>query len=86
MNNTFICFPTLCKFFIICLYMYCHWRSIYQEGRMGIPLTGLILPHFCARPRFPTSCVMVFLCYKMKVVCSFFDIGGIGNHPFHNST
>ena len=24
--------------FIVCLYMYCRWRSSYQEGRVGIPL------------------------------------------------
>jgi hypothetical protein len=33
-----------CRFFIICLYIFCHWRSSYQEG-VGIPLTGLALPH-----------------------------------------
>jgi hypothetical protein len=31
---------------IICLYMYCSWRSSYQEGMVGIPLTGLNLPQF----------------------------------------
>ena len=32
----------------ICLfYMYCHWRSRYQEGRVGIPLTGLNPPQWC---------------------------------------
>jgi hypothetical protein len=50
-------------FFIICLYMFCHWRSSYQEG-VGIPLTGLTLPHLCASPKpgpgFPMSYVMIF--------------------------
>ena len=49
--------------FIVCLYIYCRWRSSYQEGRVGIQLTCLTLPHFCAcpmpRPGFTTSDVMV---------------------------
>ena len=44
--------------FIICLYTYSRWRSSYQEGMVVIPLTGLILPPFCACPKlgpgFPT--------------------------------
>jgi len=28
-------------FLIVCLYMYLSWRSIYQEWRVGTPLTGL---------------------------------------------
>jgi hypothetical protein len=43
-----------CRFVIVCLYMYCRcrWRSSYQDGRVGIPLTGLTLPHFstCHKP------------------------------------
>ena len=31
-------------FFIICLYMYCYWRSNYQEG-VGIPLSVLTPSH-----------------------------------------
>jgi hypothetical protein len=27
--------------FVVCLYMYCRWRTGYQEGRAGISLTGL---------------------------------------------
>jgi len=38
-------------------------RSSYQEGRVGIPLTGLTLPHSCACPKpgtgFPMSCIVV---------------------------
>ena len=44
--------------------MYCRWRSSYQEGRAGVPLTGLTPPHVCAclksGPRIPTSYVVVF--------------------------
>ena len=40
-----------------CFYMYCRWS--YQEGRIGIPLTSLTLPHCCvcpwSGPGFPTS-------------------------------
>jgi hypothetical protein len=38
--------------------------GMIYEGRVGILLTGLNLPHFCActksEPGFPTSYVMVF--------------------------
>jgi hypothetical protein len=27
------------------IWVYCRWRSNYQEERVGIPLTGLTLPH-----------------------------------------
>jgi len=37
--------------------MYCHWTYKYQE-RVGVPLTGLTLPYFCACSKswsgFPT--------------------------------
>jgi hypothetical protein len=33
-------------FFIVCLYLYCLWTSNYQDGRVGIPLTGLIPSYF----------------------------------------
>jgi len=52
----------LCRFFYRLFICLCSWRSKYQEG-VGIPLTGLTLPHFCACPKsgpeFPTSYVMV---------------------------
>ena len=59
--------------------MYCRWRSCYQEGRVGIPLTGLIPPNVCScsklGPGFPTSYVVVFLCsatsVKIRGDCSF---------------
>jgi hypothetical protein len=37
--------------YLLCLYMYCRWRSTYQEGRVGIPITGLTPPPFCACPK-----------------------------------
>ena len=55
-------------FFIVCLYVYCRWRSCHQEGRVGITLTSLTLPHFCACPKpgpgFPTSYVEVFIVFS----------------------
>jgi hypothetical protein len=38
-------------FFIVCLYLYYHWRSRY----VGIQLTTSTLPHFCAIPK-PGHC------------------------------
>ena len=39
-------------------------KVFIQEGKVRIPLTGLIPPHFCAclkpGPGFPTSYVVVF--------------------------
>ena len=35
---------------IVCLYMYCRWRSSNQEGRVVIPLSGLTLPFFVPVP------------------------------------
>jgi len=51
-------------FFIICLYLYCRWRSNHQE-REGWDLINWLNPAtFCTcpkpRPEFPTSYVMVF--------------------------
>jgi hypothetical protein len=37
----------LCRFFIIYLYMYCHWRSSYQEGWDPI---NLFKPHHISVP------------------------------------
>ena len=55
-------------FFLVYLYMYCRCRSSYQEGRVGIQLTGLTPPHFCAcskpGPWFPTSYVVVFFVFS----------------------
>ena len=53
---------------IVYLYMYCGWRSSYQEGSVGILLTGLIPPHVWACPKpgpvFPTFYVVVFICVR----------------------
>jgi len=32
------------------LLMYCCWRFIYQEGKVGISLTDLTPPHLCPVP------------------------------------
>ena len=48
------------------IYMYCRWRSSYQEERVGIPLTSLTLSYFCACPRhdldFLRHILWSFLC------------------------
>jgi hypothetical protein len=58
--------------------MYSHWRSHYQEARVGIPLIGLTLPHPVSVPKpghaFPKSYVVIIF-----NVC-FIDIGGIVDH------
>jgi hypothetical protein len=64
------------SFFIVCLYMYCRWRSSYQAGKVGTPLTGSTPPHYCACPKpghgSPTSYVVGFLySVKIRVHCSF---------------
>jgi hypothetical protein len=38
-------------FVIVCLYMYCRWRSSYQERRVGITLTVLSRPNVCDCPK-----------------------------------
>jgi hypothetical protein len=43
----------LCMFFfsfVYTLYMYFRWRSIYQDWRVGIPLTGTTPPQLCVCP------------------------------------
>ena len=60
----------LCRLYSICLYMYCLWRSSYQEGVVVIPLTGLALPCLCACPKLiPVEYILpslfkVFSCTK----------------------
>ena len=52
-------------FLIVCLYMYCRWRSSYEERVVGIQLTGLSPPHICAcptpEPRSQMSYVVVYM-------------------------
>jgi hypothetical protein len=38
------------QFADLLLFAYCHCRSYYQEVMVGVPFTGLCLPHFCACP------------------------------------
>ena len=73
------------------LYMYCRWRSRYQEGRIGISLTSLTPPHSCACPKpgpgFPKSYVVVFSCVqrvqlRLEVIVRFVDIGGMLKFSF----
>ena len=49
--------------FIVCLYIDCHWRSLYQEG---LDINQFKAAPCCARPKpgtgFPTSYVVVLLC------------------------
>jgi hypothetical protein len=48
--------------------MYCCWRSIYQDGRVGVPSTSLTLPHVCPCPKtgpeFPRTFLVVFFCLQ----------------------
>ena len=70
----------LCRLFIICLYMYCLWRSIYQEGGVVIPLTGLALPYFCACPKLiPVEYILPSL---FKVLsCTKTTVGQMNQEP-----
>jgi len=65
--------------------MYCHWTSNYEEGRVGIQLTGLTLPLFCAFPKpgpgFQChalyAMVFLFVCSMQEVIFHFVNIGEI---------
>ena len=54
----------ICAWFLLS-FVYCRWRFSYQEGRVGIPLTGLTPPHLCYSPKtgpgFPTLDVVIFV-------------------------
>ena len=54
----------LCRFSIVCLYLYWHWRSNYQERRFGIHSTNLTLPYCCACPKLLSTYVMDFLVFN----------------------
>jgi hypothetical protein len=65
--------------------MYCCWRSSYQDGRVGVPSTGLTLPHVCPCPKtgpeFPRTFLVVFICLqwvqlRWEVIVHLVDIGG----------
>ena len=60
-------------FFIVCLYIYCSWKSSYQEGRVGIPLTGLNL----SQARTWISNVICRSLFCVQKIVRFVDIGGI---------
>ena len=51
----------------IYIYIYCHWRPSYQEGRVWLLLSGLTPPHCCAcsnpEPEFPKTYVVVFFVF-----------------------
>ena len=73
-----------CRFFIVCIYMFCYWRSSYQEGREAIPLIGLIQVHICAclkpGPGFLTSYVMVCFVFselRWEVIVRYVAICGM---------
>jgi hypothetical protein len=61
----------LCRFLSFVYICIALWSS-YQEGRVGIPLTDLTLPYFCACPKprlgFPMSYV-VFFCVRWLERC-----------------
>jgi hypothetical protein len=54
--------PSLYWFLIICLYLYCCWRSNIKIERIGILWSSLALPNFRVWPKqgpeFPTSRVV----------------------------
>jgi len=68
------------------IYMYCHWRSSYQEERVGIPLTSLTLSIiFLCLSQTRTWISYVIFCglfciqwvqFREVIVC-LVDIGGI---------
>ena len=68
-------------------YMYCHWSSSYQEGKVVIPLTGLTPPQFLCLSQARTwisnvICHGLFMFSELRqeVFVRFVDIGGIGDH------
>ena len=73
----------LCRlFYRLFIYVYCRWRSSYQEGRIGIPVTDLNPPHVCAYtkpgPGFPTSyhgvCCVQCVQFNWEVIVRFVGI------------
>ena len=65
--------------------MYCHWRSSYREGGVGIPLTGWTCHMF--QPRTLISNVICHVLFgvqwvqlRWEVIVCFVDIGGIDDH------
>ena len=78
----------LCWFFILCLYLYCRWRSSYQEGRIGISQTCLTPSHFygCPRTELLTPYVDVFFAFDGFILLSWRDQYWSRNCPPFRST
>jgi hypothetical protein len=62
---------------IVCLYLYCSWKSNYKGGNVYISLPGITVPQLCACPKpgpgFPTLFIIAFCVHWVKVMgdCSF---------------
>jgi hypothetical protein len=74
-------------FVIVCLYLYCRWKSTYQEERVKIQITGFnrgnLSVCFKPRPRFLLAQVVVFIVsndLRLEVIVRFVDIVGIIDH------
>lgn len=65
----------------VCVYMYCHWRSGYQEGMVVILLTHLTQQHYCACNNPGPVCrgppLFVLSEWRWEAIDRFVDIGGI---------
>jgi len=60
--------------------MHCRWRSSYQEGRVGIPLTGLTPPHFCLSHAEAKQKNVHMQRSNFNFIVSFVDIDGSVAH------
>jgi len=60
----------LCRFVLSFVCMYCRWRISYQKRRVGVPLTGFTLPHFCACPN-PGTWFSIVICRGLLVFSEF---------------
>ena len=66
--------------------MYCRWRSNYQRWRVGITLTSLTPPYFCASikpgPGYPMSVSWSFMFNDLRreVIARLVDIDRIVDH------
>jgi hypothetical protein len=65
----------------VCVYMYCHWRSGYQEGMVVILLTHLTQQHYCACNNPGPVCrgppLFVLSEWRWEAIDRFVDIGGV---------
>ena len=66
----------LSRHFFVCLYLYCHCRSNYQEGRGWWSHSSVYcLMHVCTSPKpgtgFPSTYVVVFFSIIWKEMCLF---------------